>query len=279
MDNTTKTEILIDALNYIKNFKGKVFVVKIGSEVTSKQDVLEAVAQDIILLDFLGIRPVVVHGGGVEITQEMEKQGKKPLFVKGLRVTDKETMEIVRTVFKRINNRIVSTINSMGGKAAGLPADGEALFQSEKKKTEIDIGYVGEIKKINAAKLQKKITQGYIPIVSSIGQSKKGYDLNINADTAASELAAALKASKIIFLTDVQGVLDPDKKLIKNLSINQAEKLIENKTASGGMIPKLKACIKALNQNVTSAHIIKAGGHALLEEILTKEGTGTMINK
>jgi acetylglutamate kinase len=279
VDNTRKTDVLIDALNYIKNFRGKVFVVKIGSEVTSKQDILKAVAQDLILLDFLGIHPVVVHGGGIEISEEMEKHGKKPTFIKGLRVTDKETMDIVKKVFKRINNRIVSTINQMDGKAAGLPDDKEALFQSEKKKAEADIGYVGEIESINAKTLKKKITQGFIPIVSSIGRSKKGYNLNINADTAASELASALKASKIIFLTDVQGVLGFDQKLIKNLSIKQAEKLIENKTAQGGMIPKLNACIKALKQNVTNAHIIKAGGHALLEEILTKEGTGTMINK
>lgn len=275
----TRIDVLIDALSYIKSFRGQIFVVKMGSEVTSKKNVLDAVSQDLILLDFLGIHPIVVHGGGVEITEEMKKLGKKPTFVKGLRVTDKETIGIVKKVFKKINNRIVSTINKKGGRAAGLPAEKEILFQSEKKKAEVDIGYVGEIKKIRTKNLLTKISQGYIPIVSSIGQTQDGTSLNINADTAASELAASLKASKIMFLTDVRGVLDHKRNLIKTITTKEAEKLIKNKTASGGMIPKLKACMKALNKKVKSAHIIKAGGHALLEEILTKEGTGTMINK
>jgi acetylglutamate kinase len=272
------TDLLIDALSYMKTFRGQLFVVKMGSEVTSKKEVLDAVACDLILLDFLGIHPVVVHGGGIEITEEMSKRGKKPVFVKGLRVTDQETIQIVKSVFKKINDRIVTSIETAGGKAAGLPKAGEILFQSEKKKAEADIGYVGDIKKIRAKTLHSAIKKGSIPVVSPIGRSPKGYDLNINADTAASELAAALKASKIIFLTDVQGVLDSQGKLIKTLTTTQAQQLIENKTASGGMIPKLNACMRALEKKVTNAHIIKAGGHALLEEILTKEGTGTMIN-
>jgi len=273
------TDVLIDALSYIKTFRNQIFVVKIGSEVTSKPDALSTVAQDLILLDFLGIHPVVVHGGGVEITEEMNKAGKKPEFVKGLRVTDLETMNIVKRVFAAINNRIVRSIASQGGKAVGFPNGKEILFQSEKKKTDVDIGYVGDIQGVNTSTLLSAIRKGLIPVVSSIGQSSKGYSLNINADTAASELAAALHASKIIFLTNVSGVLDQNKKLVKTLTKSQAEALIEDKTASGGMIPKLKACMSALDKNVTSAHIIKAGGHALLEEILTKEGTGTMINK
>jgi acetylglutamate kinase len=273
------TDVLIDALNYIKTFRNRIFIVKIGSEVTSKPEVLSTVAQDLILLDFLGIHPVVVHGGGVEISEEMSKAGKKPVFVKGLRVTDQETINIVRRVFETINNRIVENITSQGGKARGFPIGKEILFQSEKKKAEVDIGYVGDIQSVNTNTLISVIRKGLIPVVSPLGQSSKGYSLNINADTAASELAAAFHASKIIFLTDVQGVLDADKKLIKTLTIKKAEQLISDKTASGGMIPKLRACMNALDRNVSSAHIIKAGGHALLEEILTKEGTGTMITK
>ncbi|MDD5111348.1 MAG: acetylglutamate kinase [Candidatus Altiarchaeota archaeon] len=275
----SNTRLLIDALTYMKNFRGQLFVVKMGSEVTSKKEVLDAVAADLILLDFLGIHPVVVHGGGIEITEEMNKRGKIPKFVKGLRVTDRETIQIVKTVFKKINDRIVAAIETAGGKAAGLPKEGEILFQSEKKKAEVDIGYVGDIKRIREKTIRASIKKGSIPVVSPVGRSPKGYDLNINADTAASELAAALKARKIIFLTDVAGVLDQEKKLIKTLTTNQAQQLIDDKIASGGMIPKLKACKRALDKNVTSAHIIKAGGHALLEEILTKEGTGTMIAK
>jgi acetylglutamate kinase len=272
-----KTELLIDALNYIKSFKNQIFVVKMGSEVTSKPEVLDAVAQDLVLLDFLGIHPVVVHGGGVEISDEMKKQGKQPVFIKGLRVTDKETILIVQKVFRKINERIAGQVKSKGGNAVSLPKENQTLFHAEKKKSEVDIGYVGEVEKINSGIILSEAKKNKIPIASSIGRNKEGMPMNINADTAASELAAALKASKIIFMTDVQGVLDQNKKLIKTLTTRQAEKLIEDKTASGGMIPKLKACMHALDKKVKSAHIIKAGGHALLEEILTKEGTGTMI--
>jgi acetylglutamate kinase len=239
--------------------------------------VLDAISQDLILLKFLGIHPILVHGGGVEITREMEKQGKKPKFVQGLRVTDKETMDIVTKVFKKINKRIRDSIAKKGGSASEFPGN-IMLFLSEKKKSKTDIGYVGEIKKINIRPLKDSIKKGFIPVVSSIGQSKENVALNINADTSAAELAAALHASKIIFLTNVQGVLDKQKNLIKTLTVQEAEQLIESQTASGGMIPKLKACIKSL-KNVQSAHIIQAGRHALLEEILTKEGTGTMITK
>ncbi|MBM3308845.1 MAG: acetylglutamate kinase, partial [Candidatus Altiarchaeales archaeon] len=270
-----QTQVLIDALNYIKRFKQRVFVVKIGGEVVLDGNILDAISEDLILLKFLGIHPVLVHGGGVEITREMEKQGKKPKFVQGLRVTDKETMAIVQKVFSRINSRVRNAIGKKGGKAAEFPAKTEILFLSEKQKSKVDIGFVGEIKKISALAIKTKINQGCIPVVSSIGQSKENVALNINADTAAAELAAALHASKIIFLTNVQGVLDQNKNLIKTLTIQEAEKLIKSQTASGGMIPKLKACNKALNKKVQSAHIIQAGGHALLEEILTKEGTGT----
>jgi len=274
-----KTDVLIDALNYIKHFKGQIFVVKIGGEVLLDGNVLDAISEDLILLKFLGINPILVHGGGVEITREMEKQGKKPKFVQGLRVTDTKTLTIVQKVFKKINSRIRTAITKKGGKAVEFPVESEILFLSEKQKSKVDIGFVGEIKKINTKLIKTRVNQGSIPVVSSIGQSKEGVALNINADTAAAELAASLKASKIIFLTNVQGVLDKHKNLVKNLTIPEAEKLIESQTASGGMIPKLKACIKALNQKVQSAHIIQAGGHALLEEILTSEGTGTMITK
>ena len=207
----------------------------------------------------------------------MKRLGKKPTFIKGLRVTDKETIDVVKKVFRKINGRIVSSIRACGGRAISFPTREETLFQSEKKKSDVDIGYVGEIKRINAKTLLAKIEKGFIPVVSSIGQSNEGYPLNINADTAAAELASSLKASKIIFLTDVRGVLDAGKNLIKTLTLKETNRLIEDNTASGGMIPKLRACIRALDKNVKSAHIIKAGGHALLEEILTTEGTGTMI--
>jgi acetylglutamate kinase len=184
----------------------------------------------------------------------------------------------VKKVFKRINKRISDSIKKEGGKPASFSTGKESLFKAEKKKSEVDLGFVGDITGVNQKAILSKIGKSYIPIASPIGQSQTAY-YNINADTAAAELAAGLKASKIIFLTNVQGVLDQNKKLIKTLTNEEAQKLIDNETAQGGMIPKLKACMLALDKNVGRAHIIKAGGHALLEEILTKEGTGTMISR
>ncbi|MFH1055230.1 MAG: acetylglutamate kinase [Candidatus Altiarchaeota archaeon] len=272
------SDVLVDAIEYIHRFAGDVFVIKLGGESLLDKEVVDSVAQDLMLLNALNIRTVVVHGGGVEISEAMEKFGKKPTFVKGLRVTDKETMDIVEMVLTgKINQELVSRVNTHGGSGVGLSGKSGCLFEAVKQKGKVDLGLVGEIRKVNPKVVLTQIESGYIPIISPIGASKDGESLNINADTAASELAASLKASKLIVLTNVDGVLDKDKKLIKHLTIAEVRKLVKDGTIAGGMIPKVEACVNALKSGVSRTHIVKASRHAVLEEILTKTGTGTMI--
>jgi acetylglutamate kinase len=255
-------------------------VIKLSGEALADEEVLNSVAQDLILLEHVGICPVVVHGGGHGITQAMEKFGKKPKFVDGLRVTDEETMDIVEMVLSgKENNKIVAAVNKLGGEAVGFSGKSGSLFSAKKKAGKVDVGLVGEITNVKTKIIQTQLEHGYIPVVSPVALGEKGETLNINADTAAAELAKKMNATKIIMLTNVEGVLDEKGKLITKLTTKEAKKLIKNKKASGGMIPKLEACTAALEDGVKQAHIIKAGKHALLEEILTREGTGTMLTK
>ncbi len=275
-----RAEILVKAIEYIRKFKGQVFVIKLGGETLLDEDVIDSVAQDLIFLNTLGIKPVIVHGGGVEISDAMERFGKKPKFVKGLRVTDAETMDIVEMVLTgKVNQQLVSRIHKHGGSAVGLSGKSGCLFEGVRQKGKVDLGLVGDIKKVNPKIVSTQLENNFIPVISPICLSGRGESLNINADTAASELAASLKASKLIVLTNVQGVLDRKKKLVKRLTVAEARKLIKNKTVVGGMIPKLKACIHALNNGVERTHIVKASRHAILEEILTTTGTGTMVTQ
>ena len=274
------SDVLIDALEYIKKFSGQTFVIKFGGEVLSNKTVMDTVAQDLILLSYVGIHPVVLHGGGSEIDSAMKKFGKIPKKVSGLRVTDKETMDIVEMVLVgKMNTTIVSYINKHGGNAVGLSGKSGNLFVAEKKKSKIDLGHVGTIKKVNIDLITSLINKNHIPVISPVGIDNNGESFNINADTAASELASALKATKLIILTDVQGVMEKNGRLIKELSANDAGKLISKKIATGGMIPKLESCINAISNGVEKAHIIKAEQHAILEEIFTATGNGTMILK
>ena len=274
------SEVLIDALEYIRKFSGQIFVVKLGGEVMLDKEVLDSVAQDLVFLNVVGIKTVVVHGGGVEISEAMEKFGKKPEFIKGLRVTDKETMDIVEMVLTgKINTELVSRINKHNGNAVGLSGKSGNLFSVVKQKHEVDLGYVGDVRKVNSKIVTTQLDHGYTPVISPIGVGPDGSSYNINADTAAAELAVALNASKFILLTNVEGVLDKEKKLIKRLTVVKAKKLILDGTVSGGMIPKLEACIISLKKGVERAHIVKASKHAVLEEILTTLGTGTMITE
>ncbi|ODS42629.1 MAG: acetylglutamate kinase [Candidatus Altiarchaeales archaeon IMC4] len=273
-------DVLIDALEYIKRFAGQTFVVKLGGEVMMSEEVMDAVAQDLILLNYVNIKPVVIHGGGVEITRAMDKFGKKPQFIDGLRVTDKETMDIVKMVLVgQINTGIVSRINKHGGNAVGLSGKSGKLFVAKKKAGKVDIGFVGEIEKVNPDIVNLLIEKNYIPVVSPIGLGADGEAYNINADVAAGALAAELGASKLILLTDVKGVLRKDGTLIKRLVADDIEELIKDGTAKSGMIPKLKAIKQALDGGVKRAHIIKAKKHAILEEVFTSTGAGTMITK
>jgi acetylglutamate kinase len=274
------SEILVNAIEYIRRFTGEVFVIKLGGEALLDKEVVDSVAQDLILLSALGIKTVVVHGGGVEISEAMERFGKKPTFVKGLRVTDKETMDIVEMVLTgKVNQELVTRIHRNGGNAVGLSGKSGKLFEAVKQKNKVDLGLVGDIKKVNPKIVVTQISSGYIPVISPIGLAPTGESMNINADTAASELAVSLNASKLIILTNIAGVLDKKRKLIKRLTLTQAKKFLKNKTITGGMIPKVKACTHAIKNGVTRTHIVQANKHAVLEEILTTTGTGTMLTK
>ncbi len=286
----TKAEILIEALPYIRNFYGKTFVIKYGGSAQVKDELKKSFAQDIVMLNFIGIRTVIVHGGGPKISSTMEKMGKKPKFIQGQRVTDAETMDIVEMVLGGlINKEIVSLINSHGGKAVGLSGKDGGLIKAKKKLIRkaspetgideiIDIGLVGEVTHIDPNILKSIKKEGFIPVISPIGVGPKGETLNINADYVAASISSALMAEKLILLTDMPGIIDKRNKVISTLTKQQIKKLIKNETIAGGMLPKVQACIKAIEGGVSKTHIIDGRiPHCLLLEIFTKEGIGTEI--
>lgn len=278
-----KANILVEALPYIRKFCGKRFVIKYGG--SAQNDSLKsAFAQDIVLLSFIGIRPVVVHGGGPKITEFMKKMGKEPEFIHGYRVTDKETADIVEMILGGlINKEIVQLINSHGGKAVGLTGKDASLLKAEKKyikinNEEIDIGFVGEVEEVCVDVIEGLQDKGFIPVVAPVGFDKKGQTYNINADSVAGAIAAALKAEKLIILTDVKGITGHDGSLLSTLNIDEALKLIEEGVITGGMIPKVYSCINALKGDVKKTHIIDGRiPHSLILEIFTKKGVGTEI--
>jgi acetylglutamate kinase len=288
-DIITKAEVLIEALPYIRNFYGKTFVIKYGGAAQVKEELKESFAKDIVMLNFIGIRTAIVHGGGPKISAMMEKMGKKPKFVQGQRVTDEETMDIVEMVLGGlVNKEIVSLINSHGGKAVGLSGKDGGLIKAKKKLIKnsdrtgveeiIDLGLVGEVTDIDPQILISLKNEGFIPVVAPVGVGPKGETLNINADYVAAAVASALKAEKLILLTDVPGILDKSEKIISTLKKTQIKKLVENGTITGGMLPKVQACLKALEGGVAKTHIIDGRiPHCLLIEIFTKEGIGTEI--
>lgn len=282
-------EALIEALPYISKFHDSYVVIKYGGSAIVDSEIRKSIIKDTILLKFLGMKPVIVHGGGIEISKAMEKLGKKPEFISGLRITDEETLSIVKMVLVgKINSEIVSEINKLGGKSIGLT--GEAGIIIAKKKSakvvvagmekEVDLGYVGEVQRVNAEAINIAAEHGYIPVISPIGLSKSGESMNINSDEVAASIAVALKAGKVIFITDVNGVLrdiNDDSSLIKELNAGEAKELIEKGIAAGSMIPKLKACINCA-QNGIDAHVINGRiKHALLIELFTDTGIGTMV--
>lgn len=284
-----KAEILIEALPYIRNFYGKTFVIKYGGAAQVKQELKDAFARDVVLLNYIGIHPLVVHGGGPKISSVMEEMGKKPAFIQGQRVTDKETMDIVEMVLGGlINKEIVTLINSHGGKAVGLSGKDGRLIKAKRKllKTSsekgkgktIDLGLVGEVTDVDTHIIISLEKEGSIPVISPIGVSQDGETLNINADSVASFIASALKAEKLILLTDVPGVKDKKDRIISTLTRQQIKKLIDDGTIAGGMLPKIQACLKAIGGGVSKTHIIDGRiPHCLLLEIFTKRGIGTEI--
>jgi len=287
-----KADILIEALPYIRNFAGKTFVIKYGGQAMVSEELKDSVAQDIVLLKFIGINPIVVHGGGKEITEMMERLGKKADFVGGLRVTDKETMELAEMVLVgKVNTELVKLLNRHGGRGVGLSGKDSNLLVAQKmpptrvvrdgEESFVDLGFVGDLVRVNPEVIHNLNQHNYIPVISSIGVSPEGDGLNINADHVAGELAAALRAEKLIILTDVEGISTRQgdaTSLISSLHRQRAREMIISGEISSGMIPKVEACIKALNNNVRRTHIIDGRlNHSLLLEIFTDEGIGTMV--
>lgn len=293
-DKMNTVNILVDALPYIKKFHNKKIMIKYGGHAMIDENAMASTARDTVLLKYVGMKPVVVHGGGPEITRSMKKLGKEPKFIKGLRVTDEETMGIVKMVLVgNINTDIVSNLCANDGKGVGLSGKDSDLIVARKKLhqienddgeiEEIDLGLVGEIEKINPEILEILTENDYIPVVSPIGVSKNGNTLNLNADTVAGGIAGEIDAEKLIILTDVPGVLrdpkDPST-LIQKIKVDEVPKLIEDGIISGGMIPKIETCVEAINNGVKSAHILDGRvEHSLLLEVFTTEGVGTMIYK
>ncbi len=286
-----RVQAIVEALPYIKEFHGSCMVIKIGGHAMVSEEVLEKTIRDILLLYFVGIKPVVVHGGGPEISEKMEKLGIQPKFVDGLRVTDEATLEVVEMVLDgKINSKIVTTFIKNGGKAVGLSGrDGLLVIARKKvkKKREgdkeiiIDLGYVGETEYVNPEILQILMERGFIPVVSPVAADLEGRCYNVNADIVAGNIAAALKAKKLIMLTDVPGILrdlnDPES-LISKLSLRELEDMVKDGRLAGGMTPKAEAVIHALKGGVERAHIIDGSKeHAILLELFTKKGIGTMV--
>lgn len=275
-----KIETLLESLPYIRQFYGKTIVIKYGGHAMVDERLKQSFAKDIILMKYVGLNPVIVHGGGPQIGELLKKIGKESRFVKGIRVTDNATMDIVEMVLVgKVNKEIVGLINHFGGKAVGLSGKDGGLVTARKFKTKgEDMGMVGEVLSVNPKVIETLDRDKFIPVIAPVSVGKDGRTYNINADNVAGSIAAALKAEKLILLTDVQGVLDKNKKLISALSMQEAKKIIKNETATGGMIPKLECCIDAIKGGVSKAHIIDGRvEHAVLLEVFTDAGIGTEI--
>lgn len=277
-----KAETLIEALPYIRDFNGKKVVVKYGGSAMLDEDLQESVIKDVALLKLVGMQPIVVHGGGKEISKWLKKVGKESKFVEGLRVTDEDTIEVAEMVLNRVNKNLVQLMEKLGVKAAGISGkDGGTMMCDKKTANGKDIGFVGEIREVNPELIYTLIDNDYIPIIAPIGMDENFQTYNINADDAASAVAKAIHAEKLAFMTDIEGVCEnPDdpETLISVLSLKEANDLIENGTIGGGMIPKIKNCVEAVEQGVSRVHILDGRReHCLLLEFFTKKGIGTAI--
>jgi acetylglutamate kinase len=285
-----REEVLMEALPYIQRFHGKTIVIKLGGHAMVDQEILEMAIRDAVLLQYVGMKVVIVHGGGPEITEKMQAMGKEPKFVGGLRVTDRETLEIAQMVLVgKINDGIVSLIARGGARGVGLSGNDGNLIIARKmdpqkvkegnRVKKVDLGFVGEIEEVDPSLLVTLLDRGYIPVIAPIAIDREGTSLNINADTAAGEIAVALKAFKLVNLTDVDGVMDAERtRIFRRLTTAELERLIADGTVSGGMIPKIASSLHAVKNGVGQAHIINGNqGHNLLLELFTDEGVGTMI--
>ena len=290
MDNLSRARILIEALPYIRQFANKTIVIKYGGHAMVEQSLKEQFVLDIILMKYVGINPVIVHGGGPQISQIMERMGIRSTFVEGQRVTDDETMNVVEMVLVgTVNKEIVGLINRHEGRAVGLSGRDGDLIQADPMKIYkytgderppeiIDIGRVGKVSSVNVGVLKALEDSGFIPVIAPVGVGPEGQAYNINADLVAGAIAGELKAEKLILLTDVPGVMSSKNELIPSMTADEVRKAMEDRIATGGMIPKLKSCLKALGSGVDKAHIIDGRKeHAILLELLTDTGVGTEI--
>jgi len=277
-----KAAVLIEALPYIQKFNRKIIVVKYGGSAMSNEELQKNVIEDVVLLKLVGFKPIIVHGGGKEISSWVNKVGKESEFVNGLRVTDGETMEIAEMVLNKVNKRLVSMVNSLGINAVGISGKDGSLLNVEKKYSDgKDIGYVGNIKKVNPKVLMDLLEKDFLPIVAPIGFDDEYATYNINADDAACAIAKAVNADKLVFLTDVEGLykdFNDKSTFIQRITASAANELIDKGIIGGGMLPKLNNCTSAITNGVNRVHILDGRiPHCLLLEIFTKEGVGTMI--
>ena len=274
--------VLSEGLPYIQKFKDKIIVVKYGGAAMTEELLKESFTRDIALMQLVGMKPVVVHGGGPQIGKELLKAGVESEFIGGLRVTSRPAMNIVKKVLgTKINNEIVKLIKQFGGSAISFNHTKYQIIEASKKISEkgLDLGHVGQVDKVITGELKKRIDKGFIPVIAPIGKSKNNGYLNINADVVAGEIAQSLKAEKLILLTDVKGIGDSENNLISKISLKNGQKILKEKFITGGMTPKLTAALDAKKRGVKSCHIIDGRvPHAVLLEVLTEEGVGTMIS-
>ncbi len=291
-DTINKAKVLIEALPYIRKFYDKTIVIKYGGNAMIDEDLKENFALDVVLMRYIGLNPVIVHGGGPQIGKVLAQMGKKTEFVEGMRVTNSETMDVVEMVLVgKVNKEIVGLINRHGGKAAGLSGKDGQLILAKKmniyRNTKdgsppeaVDIGMVGEVASVNPSIILAMEERGFIPVIAPVGVGEGGESYNINADLVAGKIASALKAEKLILLTDVPGIVDEGDELIRTLDVGRARKLLEKGVIMGGMIPKVHCCLNALQEGVIKTHIIDGRvEHTLLLEIFTDEGIGTQIHR
>lgn len=287
-----RTGVLIEALPYIQTFRNKTVVIKFGGSVMTKRDFLEGILRDVVFMEAVGINPVIIHGGGPRISEKMKSRGKVPKFVEGLRITDAETMRIVEATLMEINQELVEVIQKFGGRAKGLSGRTENMILVTKhplietklpngKSEMVDIGFVGEVKIVNPEPVRKMIQKQAVAVVTPLGIDLEGNSYNVNGDHVASQLAGALKAEKLIYLSDVPGVMtNPQNSdtLVSTLTMDQMNKMIQDGIVSGGMLPKVKSCMRAVEAGVRKTHIIDGRiMHSVLLEIFTDKGVGTEI--
>ncbi len=282
IENHIRSQILIDALPYIQKYHDKIVVIKYGGNAMTNSELKEAVMRDIVLLSEVGIKVVLVHGGGPEISAMLKRVGVESRFINGLRYTDEQTMDIVKMVLSgKVNKELVAALQLNGGKALGLCGCDGQMIVAQKLESEVDLGYVGEIKKITTKPILDALTNGYVPIIATVGTSETGQSYNINADTAAARIASCLRAEKLILMTDIKGLLknkDDENTLIPAVNVSEVAYLKSMGIISGGMIPKIDCCVEAIRRGVKRTSIIDGRvPHSILIELLTNEGIGTQF--